>query len=474
VNGPLWTGAALAAAVGGRAVGKLPKAVTGVSIDSRTIQKGEAFFAIAGDNHDGHAFVGDALGRGAALAVVAEDRLDGLGEVGPLVTVSDVLRALNALGAAARDRADARIVALTGSVGKTGTKEMLRLMLESAGRTHAAPASFNNHWGVPLTLARLPSDTPYAVFEIGMNHPGEITPLVALVRPEIAIITTVEPVHLEFFPSVEAIADAKAEIMTGVVPGGTVILNRDNPHFPRLADHAAAAGIAIKTFGAHPAADARLLTQAALPEQSVVTAAIDGVDVAYTLGAPGRHLVMNSLAALLAVKLLGVNPRSAAATLASFAAPAGRGRRHSLAVSGGSATLLDESYNANPASMRAALEVLAQSRVRGDGRRIAVLGDMLELGADAEALHRSLAAAVREKGIDLVFAAGPLMKALYDELEEARRGAWAATAAELEQKVIAAPRRGDVIMVKGSLGSRMGPIVAALVRRYAPAGAPTA
>jgi UDP-N-acetylmuramoyl-tripeptide--D-alanyl-D-alanine ligase len=452
----------------------LPADVDGISIDSRTVQPGEAFFAIAGDNHDGHAFAARALAEGAALAVVAEERVASLGDVAPLVVVPDVLVALNDLAAAARARAAAKIVAVTGSVGKTGTKEMLRLILGSAGRTHASPASFNNHWGVPLTLARLPADTPFAVFEIGMNHPGEITPLVGLVRPHVAVITTVEPVHLEFFASVGEIADAKAEIMSGIVPGGTVVLNRDNPHFARLVGHAEAAGVAIRTFGTDPAADARLLTHAVLPDRSVVTAVIAGTDVAYDLGAPGRHLVLNSLCALLAASLLGVDVRTGAEALAGFTAPAGRGRRHRLAVGAGSATLLDESYNANPASVRAALELLGTTTVLGAGRRIAVLGDMLELGRSGQELHRDLASVVEDNGVDLVYAAGPLMQALYDALPPGRRGAWASTAAELEPQVLDAVQRGDAIMVKGSLGSRMGPIASALIRRFAAPGTSSA
>jgi UDP-N-acetylmuramoyl-tripeptide--D-alanyl-D-alanine ligase len=463
----LWTGPALAAAIGGRVVGKLPGAVGGIAIDSRTIQPGDAFFAIAGERHDGHAFVPDALKAGAALAVVAADKPDALGEAAPLVVVPDVLAALNALGAAARARSAAKIVAVTGSVGKTGTKEMLRLVLGSAGPTHASAASFNNHWGVPLTLARLPADAAFAVFEIGMNHAGEITPLVGLVRPHVAVITTVEPVHLEFFPSVEAIADAKAEIMTGVVARGTMVLNRDNNQFARLAAKARAAELPITSFGAHPRADARLLTHAALPDRSIVTATIAGTEIVYTLGAPGRHLVLNSLGALMAAKLLGVDIRAAADALQEFRAPPGRGQRHTLSVGSGQAVLLDESYNANPASMRAAMELLGATTVVAGGRHIAVVGDMLELGEGAELLHRTLARVVLENRIDLVFAAGPLMKALYNALPASRRGGWAATAAELEPRVLAAVGRGDAIMVKGSLGSRMGPVVTALIRHFA-------
>jgi UDP-N-acetylmuramoyl-tripeptide--D-alanyl-D-alanine ligase len=468
----LWSGAAIREAVGARVVGALPAAVTGVSIDSRTLQPGEAFFAIAGERFNGHAFVADALKGGAALAVVEADRAGDLGEVGPLLVVPDVLEALRALGRAARARAKAKIVAVTGSVGKTGSKEMLRLVLGHEGETHASTASFNNHWGVPLTLARLPADAAFAVFEIGMNHAGEITPLVGLVEPHVALITTVEPVHLEFFPSVEAIADAKAEIMSGVVEGGTVVLNQDNGQYGRLAAKARAAGVKAMSFGTNPGADARLLTHAALPERSIVTANIAGTEIVYTLGAPGRHLVQNSLGVLLAAKLLGVDVRGAADALQDFRAPPGRGARHVLRIGTGQAVLLDESYNANPASMRAALELLGATTVVAGGRRIAVLGDMLELGPGAELLHRTLARVVLENRIDLVFAAGPLMRALYNALPAGRRGGWAGRAEELEPRLLAAIGRGDAVMVKGSLGSRMGPLVKALTRHFAGAAAP--
>ncbi|HVV91789.1 MAG TPA: UDP-N-acetylmuramoylalanyl-D-glutamyl-2,6-diaminopimelate--D-alanyl-D-alanine ligase [Hyphomicrobiales bacterium] len=471
MTNPLWTGQAIRAATGGRVVGTLPDAVTGVSIDSRSLVPGDAFFAIAGERLDGHAFVAAALKAGAALAVVSADRAPELGDAAPLVVVPDVLEALRALGRAARARAEAKIAAVTGSVGKTGSKEMLRLVLGSAGETHASAASFNNHWGVPLTLARLPAAAAFAVFEIGMNHAGEITPLVGLVKPHVAIITTVEPVHLEFFPSVEAIADAKAEIMSGLVEGGTVVLNRDNGQYGRLAAKAKASGVKAMSFGVHPGADARLLTHAALPERSVVTAAIAGTEIVYTLGAPGRHLVQNSLGVLLAAKLLGVDVKAAADALQAFRAPPGRGERHVLPVGAGQAILLDESYNANPASMRAALELLGATTVVAGGRRIAVLGDMLELGPGAELLHRTLARVVLENRIDLVFAAGPLMRALYNALPVQRRGGWAPTSADLEPRLLAAIGRGDAVMVKGSLGSRMGPLVKALIRHFAGATA---
>ncbi|MDX6805598.1 UDP-N-acetylmuramoylalanyl-D-glutamyl-2,6-diaminopimelate--D-alanyl-D-alanine ligase [Terrihabitans rhizophilus] len=461
----LWSGQEVRAALDGQARGDLPDAVTGVSIDSRTLTSGEAFFAITGDKMDGHRFVAQALGNGAALAVVEEGKLDGLGDAAPLLVVPDALRALEALGRAARARTAGKVIAVTGSVGKTGTKEMLRAALGGQGSVHASAASFNNHWGVPLTLARLPRDTEYGVFEIGMNHAGEITPLVGMVRPHVAIITNVEPVHFEYFGSVEAIADAKAEIFTGVVPGGVAVLNADNPQFGRLCTAARQIDVEIRSFGVAPDADARLLTVSTLPDRSIVTASIMSEDVAFTLGAPGRHLVQNSLAVLLASKLAGADVKAAAAGLAQFQAPQGRGQRHTLNLVGGQAVLLDESYNANPASMRAAIALLGAT----NGRRIAVLGDMLELGDASEDMHRGLAETLLAAKVDLVFTAGRAMRALHEELPEARRGGWAATSSELQPQVLDAVRAGDALMIKGSHSSGMGPIVTALVGRFSAA-----
>ncbi|MBN9009008.1 MAG: hypothetical protein J0H63_02350, partial [Rhizobiales bacterium] len=332
MSAPLWTFADFLAGTGGRPIGASPEAVTGISIDSRTIGKGDAFFAIRGDAHDGHDFVGKALAAGAATAVVARAHLSALGTVrGSLVAVDDVLEALADLGRAARSRSQARIAAVTGSVGKTSTKETLARALAGEGPVHYSPASFNNHWGVPLTLARMPADSRFAVFEIGMNHPGEITPLVKMVRPHVAIVTTVEAVHLEFFRDVAEIARAKAEIFLGVEPDGAAVINRDNPHYELLADAARAAGIAhVVGFGENREAEARLEVVKLKPECSCVSANILGEEIAYKLGAPGRHLVQNSLAVLAAVSLLGGDMAKAALALAAMPAPKGRGARFAL------------------------------------------------------------------------------------------------------------------------------------------------
>jgi UDP-N-acetylmuramoyl-tripeptide--D-alanyl-D-alanine ligase len=465
----LWTAEAMTAAMRARAQGNLPATVSGLSIDTRTIIPGEAFFAITGDARDGHDFVDAALKAGAGVAVVSAAKLAAMPAGAPLLVVDDVLDGLRALAVAARARAQAKIVAVTGSVGKTGTKDALRLVLERQGATHASVASYNNHWGVPLSLARCPQDVAYAIFEMGMNHAGEIAPLSQLVRPQVAIITTVEPVHLEFFPSVAAIADAKAEIFLGIAPGGAAVINRDNPHFERLRDAARAAGVArIVTFGEHAEADARLDRLALQPDCSAVSATILGSEVTYKVGAPGRHVVQNSLAVLAAVALLDADLALAALALADLQPPVGRGARQELTVPGGKALLIDESYNANPASMRAALALLGQVPMGARSRRIAVLGDMLELGPEGRSLHGALVEAVLAHDIDLVFCAGPLMRALWEALPSERRGGYAETAAEIESAVIASVHAGDAVMVKGSLGSKMGPIVKALVRKFSP------
>jgi UDP-N-acetylmuramoyl-tripeptide--D-alanyl-D-alanine ligase len=361
----------------------------------------------------------------------------------------------------------AKVIAVTGSVGKTSTKEALRLALSAEGETHASIASYNNHWGVPLSLARCPASARYAVFEIGMNHAGEITPLTQLVRPHVAIVTGIEPVHLEYFGSLEKIADAKAEIFSGVERGGAVVLNRDNAQYERLASAARAAHIErVVSFGEHAAADARLIQFSLQADSSTVEARILGQTVTYKVGAPGRHLVLNSLAVLAAVSLAGADLALAALALNNLKPASGRGARTMLSVPGGKALLIDESYNANPASMRAAIALLGGAPVGKRGRRIAVLGDMLELGPAGAELHRALADTIETAEIDLVFCSGPLMRALWEALPSRARGGYAETAAGLESTVLAAIQAGDAVMVKGSLGSRMGPIVRALERQF--------
>jgi len=463
----LWTSAAMAEAMRAAVQGVLPEAISGLSIDSRTLAPGEAYFAIKGDVHDGHAFVDAALKAGAALAVVERAQRDKFAADAPLLVVEDVLAALVELAHAARARLGAQVIAVTGSVGKTSTKEALRRVLGAQGPTHASAASFNNHWGVPLSLARCPASARFAIFEIGMNHAGEIEPLVKMVRPHIAIITTVEPVHLEFFAGIEAIADAKAEIFAGLEPGGTAVLNRDNSQFARLSRRAKKLGVSrLVAFGAHKKSDARLLDVSLHATCSAVHADILGQDVTYKLGMPGRHMAMNSLAVLAAAALAGADLALAALALSQVEPAAGRGVRRTLEVAGGEALLIDESYNANPASMAAALNVLGQAPVGPHGRRIALLGDMLELGPTSAALHGGLLEAVRANHIDLVYCCGPLMRNLWDALSTGKRGGYAESAAALEAQAVAAIRAGDAIMVKGSLGSKMKTIVNALEKRF--------
>jgi UDP-N-acetylmuramoyl-tripeptide--D-alanyl-D-alanine ligase len=456
----LWTAPEAEAATGGRTTRAW--SAGGVSIDSRTVKPGELFVALQGPNFDGHDFIAGALKAGAAAAVAAR-RPAKLPSDASLLLVSDTMAALEALGQAARRRTDAAFLAITGSVGKTGTKEMLRLALASAGATYASTGNLNNQWGVPLSLANMPRETAFGVFELGMNHAGEIGPLSRQVRPAIAIITTVEPAHLEFFPSVEAIADAKAEIFEGMDKDGVAILNRDNAHFDRLADAARHQGIGrIVGFGRHAEGEARLLDCTADAAGSRVSASILGERIDYRLAIPGQHWAINSLAALAAARLAGAKLAAAAAALANLAPLKGRGQRVRIHMPGGAFELIDESYNASPAAMRAAFAVLGQVRPGAGGRRIAVLGDMRELGAEAPQLHAALAGDLQAAGVDLVFTAGPLMAALDKALPTKRRGAHAADSGAVIPAVLAAVRPGDVVLVKGSLGSRMAPVVDAL------------
>ena len=464
----LWSTRAMAAAMHAHGEEPLPDSVGGISIDSRTLTPGDAFFAIAGDNRDGHDFVEGALKAGAGVAVVAASKRATLPKHASLLVVEDVLEGLRDLARAARARLNGKVIAVTGSVGKTSTKEALRLVLDREGKTHASAASYNNHWGVPLSLARCPGDARFAVFELGMNHAGEIGPLSQLVRPDVAIITTVAPVHLEHFNSVDEIADAKAEIFEGLVPGGTAILNCDIPQFARMSDRAHEARVSrIVSFGESEGADAQLIKCMLQPDNSTVQARILGEELTYKLGAPGRHLVMNSLAVLAAAKIAGADLALSALALAGIQPASGRGTRSTLELPGGSALLIDESYNANPVSMRAAIALLGQAEPGPLGRRIAVLGDMLELGDQSAALHRELAEPLAEHKIDLVFCSGLQMRNLYDALPSNRRGGYASDSSALEPQVLEAVSVGDAIMIKGSFGSKMAPIVKALQRKYA-------
>jgi len=455
----LWPPEALAAATGGRMT--VPFAAAGVSIDSRSLRPGDLFVALAGEHRDGHEFVAAALARGAAGALVSHRPADARADA-PLLLVADTLAGLAGLGQFARTRSAARVVAITGSVGKTTTKEMLRRILEAVlgpGAVHAAPASYNNQWGVPLTLAELPPDAACAVIEIGMNHAGEIAPLAALARPDIAVVTGIEKTHIGLLGSLEAIADEKAALPAALGPGGVAILPRDTPFLPRLAARVPPSCRVI-TFGEAPLADLRLLAAERDAGATDVAAAVFGLPIRFALAAAGRHLALDSLAALAAAVSLGLGAETAGRALAGFAALPGRGARRPLRLAAGDAVLLDESYNASPAALRAALAVLAAE----PGRRIAVLGDMLELGRMAADEHVDLAPEVADSA-DLVFACGPMMRRLFGCVPKRLQGAWRADAETLAPIVAAALAPGDAVLVKGSLGSRMRLVVEAIAAR---------
>lgn len=464
----LWTSEEMVAAIGGRPIGTLPAGITGISIDSRSIGEGEAFFAIKGDRVDGHDYASLAVANGAPLIVVNEAKLPALGKLTvPMIVVEDVLAALGKLALASRERSRARIIAVTGSVGKTTTKEMLRHVLTPSGKVHAAVASFNNHWGVPLTLARMPADADFGVFEIGMNHPDEIRPLVKMVRPHVAIITTIAAAHLGHFKNLEEIAAAKAEIFEGLEPGGVAILNRDNRQFDFLEKKAQEDGVSrVCSFGQHAKADFRLADFEGNAESSTVWAVLNGETSEIQIGAPGRHIAENAMAALGACLLVNADMPKAMEALAVLRPVKGRGERHLLGIGEGHLTLIDESYNANPASVRAAIALLASATPEVTGRRIAVLGDMLEMGEFSAAVHEELAGPLLAAGIEHVWLAGPEMAALRDALPESVEVQYYERTADLADFVVRSVIPGDVVMVKSSLGLGFGKIVAALLDNY--------
>ncbi len=463
----LWTSQELVAATGGELHGAIDVAMNGVSIDSRAIAPGDIFVAIKGDAHDGHAFAAQALKSGAGVAVVSQFN-DAMLAAGAVLRVVDPLQSLEAMGRAARQWNVGKSIAVTGSVGKTSTKEMLRIALSASGKTHGSAASFNNHWGVPLTLARFPRDAAFGVFEIGMNHAGEITALVDMVQPHVAIITTIAASHLGHFASLDEIAEAKAEIFSGVVQGGAAIINRDTPYFDLLARRAKEQGIeTIVSFGVHQKSDVRLTQVALHPTCSCISADVMGEAVTFKLGTPGQHMAVNSLCVLAAVKLVGADLARASLALADAKPSKGRGGQELLQLPGGNLLLLDESYNANPQSMIAALELLVTAAKARKGKRIAVLGDMLELGDFSADLHRSLAGALSAAKIDTLYAAGPMMKQLWDQVPASQQGAYAEVSSGLIDRLVSDLRNGDSVVIKGSLGSKMGPVADALRQRFA-------
>jgi UDP-N-acetylmuramoyl-tripeptide--D-alanyl-D-alanine ligase len=470
MTAPLWTSAAIVAATGGRATRAFE--ATGVSIDTRTIAPGELFVALT-DARDGHDFVRAALDMGAAGALVSRIP-EGCSGADALIVVPDVLDALRAMARAARARTEGKVIGVTGSVGKTSTKEMLRAVLSGQGRTHAAVASFNNHWGVPLTLARMPADTEFAVIEIGMNHPGEIAPLAQMARLDVAVITTVAPAHLEAFDSIADIAREKTAIFEGLEAGGVAVVPLDLPVSAILLDAARTRAARIETFGTQTSADYRLSEVTLAQDTTIVRATRHGEPVLFKVLTPGRHFAMNALAVLAVAEAVGADPTVAACDLGLWSPPEGRGQRERIVMDivedHQSFDLIDDAFNANPASMEAALDVLGAARPqdgvgrRAEGRRIAVLGDMLELGPTEAALHAAIADHPAMARIHVVHCVGPRMKALWSVLPPDRRGEWHETAEALAARAHYLADAGDVVLVKGSKGSKVSLVVTALRR----------
>lgn len=452
---PLWSAAEVAAATGGVLHGD-DRPITGLTYNSREIVPGDLFLALKGER-DGHQFAGSAFASDAAAALV-EHPVEG----GPCVVVPDTLRGLEALGVAARKRAPhVKRGAVTGSVGKTSVTQAIKAGLDLTGPAHGSIKSYNNHIGVPLTLARMPVETRRAVFEIGMNAPGEIAPLSRFVAPHAACVTTVGPVHIEAFADGEAgVAREKASIFQGLVPGGAAVANGDAAFSDVLFDAAKSVGARLLTFGSDAAHDARLLDFRADAEGASVVAELFGQRIDYRLAQSGAHWGLNSLCVLLMLDALDVTLETGLEALAGFQPLAGRGQTRTVTMPDGAFTLIDESYNANPLSMAAGFKTLGARST--SGRRVVVLTDMLELGEQSRDLHEGLAGPIDAAGLDLVHAAGPEMRWLYDALPVSRRGVWRATAAELaaEAALLVAP--GDIVMVKGSNGSKASLVAQAL------------
>jgi UDP-N-acetylmuramoyl-tripeptide--D-alanyl-D-alanine ligase len=461
----LWTVAEIVAATGGRAENLIDGPIASISIDSREIGFKAMFVAIKGDTLDGHDFVAQALAAGAAAAMVSEAHFRALGGQN-LIVVADTLKALEALGKAARDRHKGTIVAVTGSAGKTTTKEAIRHSLGASGEVHASIKSFNNHWGVPLMLARLPREAKFGVFEIGMNHPGEITPLVKLVRPHIAVITTIAAAHLQYFNSVADIAAAKAEIFLGLEPGGTALLNTDHEYLHILFNLARKAGVSrVVTYGTDESADWRISDIKVLPTRTIAQVTHGADSYGLSISVPGAHMIANATAALAVAAIAGEGTGPALNSLAQFSAPEGRGESHRLGPPTKPLLLIDESYNANLASMAAALDVYAAVRPAG-GEKVLILGDMLELGAQSPQLHASLKDKVLSVGATRIFLVGPSMAALAAALAETPVAGHANTVDELSETILSGLAHGDSVMVKGSNGVRLGGLVKTIRDRF--------
>jgi UDP-N-acetylmuramoyl-tripeptide--D-alanyl-D-alanine ligase len=471
----LWTSDEAAKATGGRSTQDW--ACNGVSIDTRTIQPGDLFVALKAAR-DGHDFVAQALENGAAAALVSRVP-EGLSEDAPLLIVDDVQTGLEALGRASRARMGGRVVAVTGSVGKTSTKEMLRAVLGGQGKVHAAEASYNNHWGVPLTLARMPADSDFAVIEIGMNHPGEIAPLAQMARPHVAMVTTVAAAHLAAFESIEGIAREKGAIFEGLEPGGTAIYNGALEVSSILESAAKAHAKTLISFGEAEGCDHRLSDVRILDRSTVAQATMGGAPILFKVAVPGRHFASNAMGVLSVADALDLDLAVAISDLGLWAPGAGRGQREVIyldpADPAPTVELIDDAYNANPASMAASLEVLAAAEVTHDigrfaqGRRVAYLGDMGELGHGEVDIHKKLADLMSMEKVDRVHCVGPLMHNLYYALPAAKRGRWTETSTDMASGVAQDLDAGDVVMVKGSLYMGMARVVDAIRKLGHPA-----
>ncbi len=456
----LWNAVDAVDATGGKGVSDWN--ATGVSIDSRTLRSGDLFVALSGPNFDGHDYVVDALRRGASASLISH-RPKGMNKGAPVLEVKDTFVGLNRLGIAARARAKGKIIAITGSVGKTGVKEAIAKLLSRQADVSYSLGGLNNQIGVPLSLARLPEQAEFGVFELGMNHAGELTELSRMVRPLVAVVTTVELAHLKFFSSLAEIARAKAEIFRGLEDGGIAILNRDNLGYEILKNTAISVGAKIVTFGSHQEADFKVNSFELGSENSVVNASFENFELNYRLEIPGYHWVLNSLAVLAAIHCSGANVFDAAQSFRNVTPIKGRGSRQRVKAVGFTFELIDDSYNASPASVKAALEVLTRIELNTLGRRLAVLGDMLELGSNSQNLHMELVNKILDNKIDLVFAVGPRMRDLFDTLPTHQQGHWSETSEELLTFLIPQLQSNDVVLVKGSLGVGMSLIVDGLV-----------
>ncbi|RFP89888.1 UDP-N-acetylmuramoyl-tripeptide--D-alanyl-D-alanine ligase [Rhodobacteraceae bacterium 63075] len=466
----LWTAADVAKVTGGEAGSDWE--AFGVSIDTRTLQKGDLFVALRAAR-DGHDFVAEALSKGAAAALVSRVPGD-VENAEKLIVVRDVQEALEALGEAARSRSRAKVIAVTGSAGKTSTKEMLRTIFGAQGQCHAAEASYNNHWGVPLTLARMPCEADFAVIEIGMNHPGEIAPLSKLTRPHVALVTTVAPAHLAAFESIEGIAEEKASIFEGLEPGGTAIWNADVATAGILRNRASQGAAMSLSFG-EKSKDYRFLNANIHEGMTVAQAELRGAAIVFKVGAAGAHFAMNGLAAIAASEAAGVDPALAATSLASWVPPDGRGSREVLRldeVEDDHIELIDDAFNANPASMAASLDVLAALPRRGDGpaRKIAIIGDMLELGETEAQKHADLADLQSIAELDRIHCIGPLSRHTWTALPAQQQGEWFETADEMAGQIRRFLRPGDIVLVKGSKGIAVSRIVTAIREVMRPKG----